>query len=191
MKIRSFIAIKLSKKIHEALENTIDDLKKTGIPNVRWTSPEAIHITLKFLGNIDTKQVDPISWRLQDLSSHFSSFDIDIAGLGAFPKMDNPRTLWIGIEAPGSLTLLQKNIESELGNMGFEKEERVFTPHLTLGRVGKNATRNDVRMIAEKIKNHKSIDIGRMSVNEIHLYRSNLLPEGSQYTILASFPFIG
>jgi 2'-5' RNA ligase len=191
MNIRSFIAIKLSKIITDGLGNAIDDLKENGVQNVRWTSPQTIHITLKFLGDIDANTIEPISRSLQGVVRHYSPFEIDITGLGAFPKIDNPRILWIGIKAPDALSRMQKELESELNRFGFEKEERGFTPHLTLGRVTKNATRSDIRTIAEKIKSHKPIFIGSMSVDEIHLYRSNLLPEGPQHFILASFPLIG
>jgi len=191
MEIRAFIAIKLSEDIYEGLGKAIDDLKGTGMQNVRWASPRSIHITLNFLGNIHTDKIDPISQQLQDTASHFSPFDINVTGLGAFPKMDNPRVLWIGIQAPGTLSLMQKEIDSALNHIGFEKEERGFTPHLTLGRVSKSATRNDVRTITEKISHLNPIDIGKMPVDQIHLYRSNLLPEGPQHSILASFPLIG
>src|SRR3990167_10081867 len=131
--IRTFIAIELPAKIIGGLKEIQDELKD-GTNKVTWVKPENIHLTIKFLGDIEADKIDSIAGLLKSAAAKNRSFDISVKGVGGFPTIDNPRVLWVGIEEGNvNLSALYNNIEDALSAIGFEKEERPFKPHLTLG----------------------------------------------------------
>ena len=183
--IRAFIAIDLPPEILQHLEQVSVQLKKRleGVP-VRWVPVDNIHLTLKFLGDVSPANVDMLKKILQIEVDGHHAFEISVGGLGAYPSPRRPRVVWVGVEAPAELTAVQNGVESAMARLGYAREERPFSPHLTLGRVSRNAIGRDERLIGESIEAIKLGFLGVARVNEVHLYKSDLQPNGAVYTRL-------
>jgi 2'-5' RNA ligase len=190
--IRAFIAINLSPEILEHISQMSLELKSRleGV-SIRWIPTENIHLTLKFLGNVSTSNLEILKGILAKVVSNHSECDISVGGIGAFPKPQNPRVIWVGMEVPQELVQLQHNIEVETARLGYSREHRPFSPHLTLGRVSRNANTEDVHAISEVLEEFKVGFLGAARVHNVHLYRSDLKPSGAVYTSLSSFPLMG
>lgn len=185
--IRAFIAINLSPGIHERLDQVSNDLKKRlpGAP-VRWVSAHNIHLTIKFLGNVSISNLEILQRILHAETGRHSSFEISVGKLGAFPSVSRPRVIWVGVEAPAELDALQRGIETEMARLGYTREKRAFSPHLTLGRVSRNADSRGIHRISEVVSDYKLGFLGATRIQEVHLYRSDLQPGGAVYTKLDS-----
>jgi len=185
--IRAFIAIDLTPDILKHLDHISVQLKTRleGVP-VRWVPVENIHLTLKFLGDVSLANVEMLKKILQTEVNGHHPFEISVGGLGAFPSIRRPRVVWVGVEAPAELTAVQSGVESAMARLGYAKEERPFSAHLTLGRVSRNALGRDERLICEAIESIKLGFLGVARVNEVHLYKSDLHPNGAIYTRLFS-----
>lgn len=188
--IRTFVAIQLEEEMHRQLARLIDNLRES-VPAraVRWVAPENIHLTLKFLGEVPPAQIDAITEALRRAASTATPFSFELAGFGCFPSARRPRVLWVGIqETSGSLHSLQEAVDKELGKLGFKREERGFSPHLTLGRVREEVSASAVREIGQLMEKMELGVIGRQEVTSIHLFKSDLRPTGPIYTSLAELP---
>jgi 2'-5' RNA ligase len=188
--IRAFIAIDLTPEIVQHLEQVSAQLKKRleGVP-VRWVPVDNIHLTLKFLGDVSLANVDMLKKTMQSEVDGHHAFEISVGGLGAYPSPRRPRVVWVGVEAPAELTAVQNGVESAMARLGYAREERPFSPHLTLGRVSRNAVGRDERLIGESIEAIKLGFLGVARVTEVHLYRSDLHPNGAVYTRLFTSSF--
>ena len=146
--IRSFIAIELPEEVKTGLKQVQDRLKSPDPSSAKWVDPQSIHLTLKFLGNVDADKIDSITQAIQDAASTVTSFDLKINGLGCFPNPRRVQTIWIGLTGDiDKLQALQRNIESYVSPLGFPTEKRPFTPHLTLARVREYVNRlNSVKL---------------------------------------------
>jgi len=185
--IRAFIAIDLSPEILHRLEQ-VSVLLKTrleGVP-VRWALVDNIHLTLKFLGDVSLANVEMLKNILKTEVNEHHAFEISVGGLGAFPSSRRPRVVWVGLEAPAELMAVQNGVESAMARLGYAREERPFSAHLTLGRVSRNAIGRDERLIGEAIEAIKLGFLGVTRVNEVHLYKSDLHPNGAVYTRLST-----
>jgi 2'-5' RNA ligase len=187
--IRAFIAIDLPPEIQQRLDQVIAQLTQRleGIP-VRWVPAGNIHLTLKFLGDVSVANVEMLKKVLQTEVENHRCFEISMGGLGAFPNIRQPRVIWAGVEAPPDLASLQRNIDNAMAKLGYNREERPFSAHLTLGRVSRNATARDAHRIGEVIEATKIGFLGVAQINSVHLYKSDLQPSGSVYTRLFSTP---
>ena len=187
--LRVFIAIELPIQLQDALEKQITRLRQSlGDDLVRWIPPQNMHLTLKFLGNIAVSHVEFLKQLLTQTADSHSQFDLQIGGLGSFPNSKRARILWAGIHAPTGLASLQKSLETGTTRLGYEKEERPFSPHLTLGRVRQSidpAGQQKIRTILDTIQLG---NIGSARVDSIHLYNSEPQTSGSVYTKLFSAP---
>ena len=185
--IRAFIAVDLSPEILERIEQVSLDLRARmkDVP-VRWVPVENIHLTLKFLGNVSTANLEILKDILGKVVSSHCECDISVGGIGAFPKPLNPRVIWVGMEVPQELVTLQHNIEIETARLGYSREYRPFSPHLTFGRVSRNASAQDVHAIADVLENYKVGFLGATRLNTVYLYRSDLKPDGAVYTPIYS-----
>jgi 2'-5' RNA ligase len=179
--IRSFLAIETPRTIQKKIEEIQEDLKSSRA-DVRWVSPEKIHLTLKFFGNIDESKIDPIVKSIERPVRTNPPFSLKVRGVGAFPYLKNPRVIWMGlVDEREVLVSLQKQLERELEKMGFEPEERAFRPHLTLGRVKSGRGREE---LAGRIERYKEEEFGDFPVEKIVLFKSDLKPTGPIYTPL-------
>lgn len=185
--IRAFIAVNLSPDILERIDQVALDLRKRmdAVP-VRWVPTDNIHLTLKFLGNVSTANLEILKDILGKVVSSHHECDISVGGIGVFPKPHNPRVVWVGMEIPQELIALQHNIEIETARLGYSREHRPFSPHLTFGRVSRNASTQDVHIIADILDKYKVGFLGATRVRTVYLYRSDLKPEGAEYTPIYS-----
>ncbi len=189
--IRAFIAIDLSKEIQHRLEEVVGDFR-TKLPDipVRWVAAENIHLTLKFLGDVSVTNLNLLTDMLQAEISTHRQFDISVGGSGAFPNTRQPRIIWVGVEAPAELMAIQNGIEAATGRLGYAREERPFSPHLTLGRVSRNATSQEVKVISGVMEKNRVGFLGATCVEQVYLYRSDLHPSGAVYTQIYSASLI-
>lgn len=159
-----------------------------GNSSVRWVPVHNIHITLKFLGNTPIASVDDITRILRTETDSHPAFDIHINGLGSFPSSKRARVLFIRIQASAELEALQREIESACARVGFEPEERPFSPHLTIGRVRQGISKADQQKIYEILRDVKIDSLGNARVDSVHLYKSERKSNGAVYTKLFSAP---
>ena len=129
-----------------------------------------------------------IKQMLAQATDSITQFDLQIGGVGSFPNSNRPRVLWVGIHAPAALSNLQKAIEEGAKRLGYEKEERPFSPHLTLGRVRQGLDGKDLQKISNALSSIQLGKIGIARVDSVHIYKSDLNSEGSVYTKLFSTP---
>jgi RNA 2',3'-cyclic 3'-phosphodiesterase len=187
--IRAFIAVDLSSEIQARLDKVMADLK-VGVPDgaVRWVAAGNLHLTLKFLGDVSVTNLTVLKEMFLAEVSHHHQFEISVGGLGAFPSIRRARVIWVGVEAPAELAAVQTGIENEMARLGYTREERPFSPHLTLGRVARNAAPPELHQIGELLHKTKIGFLGAAHVRAVHLYQSDLHPEGSMYTRLFTAP---
>lgn len=187
--IRTFIALDLPPAIQESIKKQTSRLRQTlGNDAIRWVPSHNMHLTLKFLGSIPVSHLDFIKRMLAQVADLHTQFDLQIGGFGSFPNSNRPRVLWVGIHASTSLTSLQTMIEDGANRLGYEKEARPFSPHLTLGRVRQGTNGKELQRISNAISTIQLGKIGTARVDSVHLYQSNLNSEGSTYTKLFSTP---
>jgi len=183
--IRAFIAIDLPTPIQQQLETISRQLQaKCNPSSVRWVPPRNIHLTLKFLGEVSSANLEMLQKILQSEASRHKCFDVSIGGLGAFPSIRRPRVIWIGVQAPGNLLSLQRSIEAETLRLGYAAEDRPFSAHLTLGRVSHSANPEEIRQIGDMLDKFKVGFLGAIQVDRVRLFRSDLQPGGAVYTTL-------
>jgi len=147
-----------------------------------------MHLTLKFLGDISPTNVEFLTQMIRPEADLFHCFDIHLTGIASFPSPKQPRVIYIGIQAPAELEALQHGIESASRRLGYESEERGFSPHLTIGRVKQSVSAADQQNIRRAIEETKIDSLGTARVDSVHLYKSDLKPTGSVYTRLFSAP---
>ena len=182
--MRTFIAIDLDKEIKDALFALIDKLRERS-QNIRWVRREAMHLTLKFLGEINKEKISEIENTLGKVVRNYQPFFLKIKGTGYFPpKKKNPRVLWTGVEADEVLTSLQQTLERELQKIGFPEEKREFHPHLTLGRVKMPSS---IQETVSELERHQESVFGEMTVNKITFFQSILKPSGAEYNALSEY----
>lgn len=184
--IRSFIAIELPEEFKSGLLRLQAELKSAVYTFVKWVAPEGIHLTLKFLGNIPSPKVDEIARAMERAIEGATPFRLETTELGAFPNLKRPNVFWLGVGGDlDSLATVQKRIDDVLEPMGFTREKRAFTPHLTLARVRENASPQNRRDFGELIAKTRFDIKYVVEVNSICLMRSQLLPGGAVYCRLA------
>jgi 2'-5' RNA ligase len=179
--LRSFIAIELPEAVKSALAELQQEFKKCGV-DVKWVKPDNIHLTLKFLGNIEEKNVERIVKIIEGICSKYKVFSLEVKGTGVFPNIRSPRVLWVGIERNSLLTKLQRDVEDEMASIGFEREDREFIPHLTLGRFKSSIGKEG---LMEEIELHRNDTFGLIDVRSLSLMKSDLKPSGAEYTRIA------
>ncbi len=190
--IRSFIAIPLTSAIHQKLE---DFTRTYGLAErasgLRSVKPENIHLTLKFLGDIDTTRIPAISARLEELTNKNSSFPVTVRGIGAFPGWRNkPRIIWVGVQPVEPIQHIFQGVEAVTTAIGYPSENRPFSPHLTLARVNQQfASPRQAETITRLMNLNTEPVFGEMIVGELVLFRSVLQPAGPIYSVLSRHSF--
>lgn len=193
--IRAFIAIELPEDVRQQLDNTEKMIQaragEAARKAVRWVPVSNMHLTLKFLGEVSTGNIEALARMLQHEAAQHHPFHFNVGELGAFPNVRRPRVIWIGTEPPKELSILQKTIESETRRLGYPAEERPFSPHLTLGRISQNARPEEVTQVAHALGQIQVGSLGTVTVDSVHLFRSDLRPSGAVYSKLHSFQLSG
>ena len=195
--MRIFIGIDLDPEVRVRIARFLEGVQGFAA-EVRWVRPESLHITLKFIGEQLPARVDAISERLRRVES--GAFEIRSRGYGFFPTAKAPRVFWIGIEAGPQLAELAEKIDMAVAELGISREDRPYSPHLTLARAGagrrsgspkwrKGDGPNTAFAVLEKrLAAMGELDFGAMTAHEFILYQSQLSPGGSKYTKLQRFP---
>jgi 2'-5' RNA ligase len=180
--IRAFIAVPLDPQIIDKIADASIELKPQ-LTGVRWIAPENFHLTLKFLGGIESTMVERIEACLRTQLSLFPRFSINAKGLGVFPGPKRPRVLWVGL-AGDHLISLASQVECALQPLGFAPETRKFSPHLTIGRWRDVEAPKSLRRQLETWRAH---EFGKSNVKSVDLMQSVLAREGASYHRLATF----
>lgn len=181
--MRCFISIELPDDIKQGISGFISKLKDID-KDIKWVKGENLHLTLKFLGEVEGQKLSEIRDRLIDVSKRYSPFDLRLKGIGAFPSIKSPRVIWIGVEDSASLINLQSEVEASMGELGFEKEDR-FQPHLTIGRL--RGSRPPDALIKE-LSLDISKEFGVFRADYIYIMKSELSPKGPNYYKLVEIP---
>ncbi len=182
--MRVFIGIKLDDRVHEEIEKFLAPFKKISSP-VRWVNPENVHVTLKFIGEVAEEKYAKIEKYLGEAEFDTGPFDLRLAGCGKFGRRETLDIFWIGITPCDSLTRVFKKIEDSLAKLGIEKENRPFTPHITVGRNKKNF---NFKSFLQLVEENRDRSISEFNVDRFQVFKSQLRPEGPVYTILKEIP---
>jgi len=181
-RIRSFIALPLPDEARARLA-ALRRAADPGAP-VRWVAPDAIHLTLKFLGELEPERVDAVKGALARLGWGRGAFDFTLAGVGGFPSLARPRVLWAGVTGGAeTVVALAEQVEGALEPLGFPREARRFTPHLTIGRV-KDVPRGGPRGWGERFGAAAVLAPSVVRAETLVLYESRLSPSGARYSPL-------
>jgi 2'-5' RNA ligase len=191
--LRAFIAVELTNAIHQRLTNVAGELRaRTSAGTVRWVDPAGIHLTLKFLGEVSASQAEDIQRLMEPVAAGQPAFEVRVRGLGCFPNLRSPRVVWVGVEQDeAKLAGLQAGLETACEKLGFPREVRGFSPHLTLGRTTRDARREGIETLQQAIQEAGEADCGTMRVDQVHLFRSELKPSGAIYSVLATARLTG
>jgi len=190
--LRAFIAVQLSDELKRQIGSVQEELRRELAGRIGWTNPNSIHLTLKFLGDIRESQIQPLQGVLQRAAAPAQPFSLEARGVGAFPNPRAPRVIWLGLVGGsgemGALRRLQAEIENGTAELGFQKEARAFTPHLTLARI---RDRVDQGVLDKILAANQNRAVGRFTAASVGLIRSELRPSGTVYTTLVEVPFGG
>jgi 2'-5' RNA ligase len=185
--IRAFIAVELPPDFKLALARLQERLKSGSRAPVKWVDPAIIHLTLKFLGNIDSALTGRITDAIREAARGIHPFRVEMGGLGVFPSPGRVRVVWVGLAGDvDKLAQLQKRLDSALAPLGFSPESRPFTPHLTLARVRDNAATEQRQELGRLVTATPFEVPGSIRVDALHLMRSQLTREGPVYTRISS-----
>lgn len=192
--MRAFLAIDLPENIRAALGRKQAELRHSLVKmnpsqikpdtEIRWTKPEAIHLTLKFLGEIPEARVGQVVEFLSAFKA-FESFPVEVKGFGFFPSPSRPQVFWAGVEAPPALAQLARELEEGLEKIGFAPEKRNYNAHLTLARFKIPRPRPEFQSLVET---QGQFSMGRFEAGEFFLFESKLSPRGAEYRKVARFP---
>ena len=182
--LRAFIAIEIPPEIKKAIATQTASLQKDAGRAVRWVSAENIHLTLKFLGEISPANVEILSQALQAECSQQAPFEITVSGLGCFPNSRRPRVIWIGLAVPPELSRLQSKIETNLARLGYEAEDKSFSPHVTVGRVREQVSAEELRTLQSTLTTQNIGSLGTFHAQAVYLFKSDLQNTGPVYTHL-------
>jgi 2'-5' RNA ligase len=173
--MRAFLGISVPDGVkHKILEIQ----KKFSGFDIKFVEPENLHFNLKFFREISDEQVGGLKKILEEIAKKYGPFEIEIRGLGVFPNKNYIRVIWIGVkEGFNAITSLAEAIQDSIESIGFSREEK-FVPHLTLGRVRTARNKEELKILIEELEN---IEIGKMKVDTIKLFRSKLSPSGPVY----------
>ncbi len=178
--MRAFVAIHLEHSILLSISGFIKELSSK-YRSVRWTRPENLHLTLKFLGEVQDSKAYELADKLREALPRHEVFTLSLKGTGGFPGLDKPRVLWIGIEPSEALQRLYTTVQGVCSAKGFMADDKDFRAHLTIGRV-KSTPEADLISTLIKYKNHPW---GKGTVNAVALMKSTLRPEGPIYSSIA------
>ena len=185
--MRLFVALEIPAAVRDNLAAQIKELRDLPAPadkRLRWVRPENLHVTLKFIGEVEAAKLDGIRSALAAIGLD-APIGLDFRRLGFFPDEKYPRVLWAGLNATGNLPVLAREVDRALEGQGIARDERPFTPHLTLARFEPRGLHEKMRAAIQKNSERK---FGAFEAREFHLIQSKLKPSGAEYTFLAAFP---
>lgn len=169
--LRAFLAIPLDDSVLDSIAS-IQQRLQAGLPDVRWTRRENLHLTLRFFGDIAEEDLEKASKIVVSVGSLFAPFPLHIGQIGAFPSPDRARIVWLGVQSP-DLTALYRSLQRQFAAAGFPTEHRRFRPHITIGR----SRRGTGRILSQQ----QDTVAGTMEVSELILYESRLQATGAEH----------
>jgi len=186
--VRAFVAVRMNEQVEDSVAKTIDELRRPD-DGVRWVPRANLHITLKFLGAaVDSHRLQQLTAGLRQLATRTAPFEVAAAGIGAFPNLEHPRAIWVGLHnvESGALAALAARLETVAAEYGFEREKRRWSGHLTIGRVRGESIKDETR---DALNGLRDRNFGVSKIESITLYRSHLGPNAASYEALATFLF--
>jgi RNA 2',3'-cyclic 3'-phosphodiesterase len=183
--MRLFVAIDISPEVRDAITKIMATLRPEAAGG-RWSAPESMHVTLKFLGHADQQKIPQITAALEKINSHIP-VSLRFHGLGFFPDDKRPRIMWCGVEATPNLSALASSIEKSLQPLGFDPETRPFVPHVTLARL---KSVHGVEKLVRAAAPLKSYDFGAARESQFHVFESVPKKSGSEYKKLTTLSFV-
>ena len=182
--MRTFVAVEVSESVRSKAADLIERLRSSDA-KVSWVARANMHITLKFLGDLTDDQVAAVCQAVQRAAKEVPAFEFACYGAGAFPNVERPRTVWVGItDGLAPFQTLHAAIDSALLQQGFPAERRGFRPHLTLGRVRSGGV--GLHALGQQIKEHADLTVGQSAVDEVLVLASHLRRSGAEYEVLAT-----
>jgi len=180
---RTFIALDPGKAIRDRLVSLQENLGKAGA-DVKWVEPDNLHLTLLFLGEVDQRELAPVCKAVAEVVAQHAGFPLSIEQAGAFPNARRPRTLWVGVgTGTQEVTALHDALERPLLGLGcYRREERAYSPHLTVGRVKADHPAED---LTKALAKYATWSAGEAIIREVHVMGSELTPKGPVYTVLS------
>lgn len=182
--MRLFVALEIPSAVRDNLAALIKSLRAVS-PQTRWVRPENLHVTLKFIGEVPETKLGSIRGTLAGVRSE-QPVALDFRGLGFFPNEKHPRVFWAGIEASPNLKTLAADVEGATEKLGIRREQRPFSPHLTLARFELPRLPEALRAA---IPENAGREFGSLRTSQFHLIESKLKPSGAEYTTVESFLF--
>ncbi len=190
--IRTFFALDLPGEVKNTIYNLYNPLKNESKIKIKWITPENLHLTIKFLGNIPEKRLDKIIKNIENLKLNIN-IEMAIDSYGVFPPKGIPKVFWISFkekEGNNELVPLFKKVEQELVKLGFDKEKRRFTPHLTIARLKLKSKKKseEFNKLLEIFKGHfNKTEKGFFTIDKLTLFKSELKPSGAVYSKIREF----
>ena len=185
--MRLFIAVNISQEIKDRII-FIQTIFKKSSADVRWITPDNLHLTLKFLGEVSDSKIAIVTEKVKQSVAGVKKFEVDFGGVDVFPDKSFPRILWLGVtKGKNELASLAQKIDNSLEEIGFEKEKRQFSAHLTIGRIKSHKNKEKLFSIVEKTPADKISDV----VEFVYLMKSTLTPQGSIYDVVEKFQLEG
>ncbi len=185
--LRTFIAVPLPQEARTIIQEIQTDLQKCNC-DISWVKPENIHLTLKFLGDTASENIEAIKLIIKDCVRKTKPFDYTINELGAFPSLNKINVLWLGIDKnKDKFRAIVEMLEENLCRIGFPKENRSFSAHITLGRIRSN---KNIHILKESLNKYKTPLNIPGNFSNITLFKSTLTPTGPIYEVLDAVKFI-
>jgi len=181
--MRLFVAVNFPARLRQKIARLCGPLQEAGVPG-RWTEPDKVHLTFKFIGEVRAMDVEPISEALEEVAGKFRPFELRFGPIGAFPSPRRPRVVWLGVEPTPELRFIKDDLERRLAELGIPREERPYQPHVTLGRAPREAEAGEFRRLEEVARSLKVTDTYR--VTHIDLMKSQLGAAGARHTRLVA-----
>jgi len=187
---RTFVAVHLSPELVSRLTALEDHFR--GLPGgnaVRWVPPESMHLTLKFLGEVEDSRLPRIFQTVSAVCARSVPFRLTVAGAGCFPDWLRPRIIWAGITEGGlELVTLAAELDAVLAALGFPRERRPFSAHITLGRMDRRASQSELAVFGRSIADQSVGELGSLVADHVNVVKSDLRPQGPLYTDLFVCP---
>ena len=185
--IRTFIAVELSEVVRSQIADAVELLRQS-LPGIRWVAPRSLHLTFKFLGDVEADKIQRVLGHARNTAERFAPFSLSFSGFGVFPDLRRPRVIWVGLETGREeLIAVQKAVEDALASDGFPRDDKAFKPHLTVGRV---RTKKPILDLGKTL-NTTAVRSDPQQVDHIAVYKSDLTPEGPIYTVLGRYELLG
>lgn len=184
-RIRCFLAIELSDGVRDRVTRLQTEVRRT-VTDVKWVEEENMHLTLLFLGEVEDKEIAQVCRLASQAMASFEPFTMTVEGFGCFPHARRPRVLWVGVtEGKETLVRMYDALATPLSQLGYRREDRPYSPHITLGR-----TKSDgpLAALSQALEEHADWEGGESPVHEVLLMSSELTREGPLYTVLGRAP---